>query len=245
MVKLLGYCEESGALHLVYEYMSNGTLSSHIHPTDGNVPTLSWDIRVSVAQQVGGALAYLHSAASVPIYHRDIKSTNILLDEKYGAKISDFGTCRSISIDDTHVTTRVIGTCGYLDPEYFQSNRLTEKSDVYSFGVVLVELLTGKKAISSVRGEETRSLAMHFLHSMQEDRLFDILDARVLLEGQKEEVQAMAEIARKCLHRSGQERPAMKEVSCQLLGIQAEEHRVPQKKKSHGKHWPKRLISMI
>ncbi|XP_042034656.1 wall-associated receptor kinase-like 1 [Salvia splendens] len=221
VVKLLGCCLESEVPRLVYEFIPNGTLFSHIHHPHEDFP-LFWEMRVRIAKQVAGALAYLHSAASVPIYHRDIKSTNILLDEKYRAKISDFGTSRSISLDQTHVTTRVVGTFGYLDPEYFQSSQFTEKSDVYSFGVVLVELLTGEKAISAVRVEEGRGLAMHFLHSMEQDQLFHIVDARVLKEGKKEEIEAMAEIAKRCLHLNGKGRPTMKEVSHHLEGIKVE-----------------------
>jgi serine/threonine protein kinase len=130
-----------------------------------------------IATEVAGALFYLHSAASSPIYHRDIKTTNILLDDKYRAKVADFGTARSITVDQTHLTTVVQGTFGYLNREYFQSSQFTEKSDVYSFGVVLVELLTGEKAISSTRAQESRSLATYFIHSMEENNLFDILDA--------------------------------------------------------------------
>ncbi|KAL1531910.1 non-specific serine/threonine protein kinase [Salvia divinorum] len=221
VVKLLGCCLESEVPRLVYEFIPNGTLFSHIHHPHEDIP-LFWETRVRIAKQVAGALAYLHSAASVPIYHRDIKSTNILLDEKYRAKISDFGTSRSISLDQTHVTTRVVGTFGYLDPEYFQSSHFTEKSDVYSFGVVLVELLTGEKAVSAVRVEEGRGLAMHFLHSMEQDQLFDIVDARVIKEGKKEEIEAMAEIAKRCLHLNGKGRPTMKEVSHHLEGIKVE-----------------------
>ncbi|KAL0463503.1 UNVERIFIED_CONTAM: Wall-associated receptor kinase-like 2 [Sesamum latifolium] len=219
VVRLLGCCLETEVPLLVYEFIPNGTLFQHIHEPNEDFP-LSWQMRMRIGRDVAGALSYLHSAASRPIYHRDIKSTNILLDEKYRAKVSDFGTSRSVAIDQTHLTTRVLGTFGYLDPEYFQSSPFTEKSDVYSFGVVMVELLTGEKAISSVRAEVGKSLATHFLHSMEEDHLFDILDPRVLKEGRREEVVAIAELARRCLHLNGKRRPTMKEVAVELEGIQ-------------------------
>ncbi|GFS40802.1 wall-associated kinase family protein [Actinidia rufa] len=173
---------------------------------------LSWDLRLRIASEVAGALSYLHSAAAIPIYHRDIKSTNILLDEKYRAKVSDFGISRSISEDQTHLTTKVQGTFGYLDPEYFQSSQFTDKSDVYSFGVVLVELLTGEKPILPPRLEECRSLASHFILSMEENRLFDILDSRVRKEGGKEEILAVANLANRCLDLNGKKRPTMREI---------------------------------
>ena len=137
-----------------------------------------WSV-LSYLSCFAGALSYLHSAASIPIFHRDIKSANILLDDKYRAKVSDFGSSRSVAIDQTHLTTNVQGTFGYLDPEYFQSSQLTDKSDVYSFGVVLVELLSGKKPIISSTSQERVSLAAHFIALMKENRLFDILYVQV------------------------------------------------------------------
>ncbi|KAL0424670.1 UNVERIFIED_CONTAM: Wall-associated receptor kinase-like 8 [Sesamum radiatum] len=219
VVKLLGCCLETKVPLLVYGFIPNGALFQHIHESNEDF-LLSWEVRVRIARDVAGALSYLHSAASAPIYHRDIKSTNILLDDKYRAKVSDFGTSRSVAIDQTHLTTRVLGTFGYLDPEYFQSSQFTEKSDVYSFGVVMVELITGKKAVSSVRAEAGKSLATHFLQSMEEDHLFDILDPSILKEGRREEVVAIAELARRCLHLDGKKRPTMKEVAVELEGIQ-------------------------
>ncbi|KAE8714558.1 hypothetical protein F3Y22_tig00110195pilonHSYRG00185 [Hibiscus syriacus] len=172
-----------------------------------------------IATEIANALSYLHSAASVPIYHRDIKSTNILLDDKYRAKVSDFGTSRSVALDQTHVTTRVQGTFGYLDPEYFRSSQFTEKSDVYSFGVVLVELLTGQKPISSVQSdEEVRSLANLFLVSMLKDSLYDIFDHTTMF-GPEEEIDAFASLAKRCLNPNGKKRPTMTQVAHELERI--------------------------
>ncbi|PQM33793.1 wall-associated receptor kinase-like 1 isoform X1 [Prunus yedoensis var. nudiflora] len=188
---------------------------------------LTWQMRLRIASEISGALSYLHSAASFPIYHRDIKSTNILLDEKYRAKVADFGTSRSIVIGQTHLTTVIHGTFGYLDPEYFRSSQFTEKSDVYSFGVVLVELLTGEKHISlvtsSVKEKEYRSLAAYFITSMEEDRLLDIVDALVLKEGSEIEIRVVANLARRCLNLNGRNRPTMREVTAELEALQMAE----------------------
>ncbi|KAF7850354.1 hypothetical protein BT93_L5571 [Corymbia citriodora subsp. variegata] len=218
VVKLLGCCLETEVQLLVYEFIPNGTLYQYIHDPNEEFH-VSWDTRLRIATEISGALFYLHSVASIPIYHRDIKSTNILLDEKYRAKVADFGTSKSVSLDQTHVTTLVQGTFGYLDPEYFQSSQFTDKSDVYSFGVVLVELLTNQKPISSLRDQEGRSLASYFIISMEENRLFDIIDAQVLKEGKKEEIALVANLAKRCLYLNGRNRPAMKEVAMELERI--------------------------
>ncbi|KAK4757529.1 hypothetical protein SAY87_018830 [Trapa incisa] len=221
VVKLLGYCLECETPLLVYEFIPNGTLYQYIHEQECPI---SWEARIRIATEIAGALFYLHSSASIPIYHRDIKSSNILLDEKYRAKIADFGTSRSVAFDQTHVTTVVQGTFGYLDPEYFQSSQFTDKSDVYSFGVVLVELLTGQKPLSLVRANEGRSLATYFVISMDGNHLFDILDALVLEQGKKEEIVAVANLAKRCLNLKGRKRPTMKEVVLELEGIRKSAH---------------------
>ncbi|KAL2482346.1 Wall-associated receptor kinase-like 2 [Forsythia ovata] len=215
VVKLLGCCLETEVPLLVYEFIFNGTLFDHIHDKTDEFP-LSWNMRLKIAVEVAEALAYLHSATSFPIYHRDVKSTNILLDEKYVAKVSDFGTSRSIAIDQTHLTTLVKGTFGYLDPEYFQSSQFTEKSDVYSFGVVLVELLTGQRPISSAKTGEERSLATRFLLCMEAENLEKILDPQVLEQGKREELTSVAKLAQRCLNLNGKKRPTMKEVAMEL-----------------------------
>ncbi|KAH0983806.1 hypothetical protein GBA52_010983 [Prunus armeniaca] len=223
VVQLLGCCLETEVPILVYEFIPNGNLSQYIHEQNEEFP-LTWEVRLRIAKEIAGALSYLHASAAFPIYHRDIKSTNILLDAKYRAKVADFGTSRSVAIDQTHLTTLVHGTFGYMDPEYFQSSQFTEKSDVYSFGVVLVELLTGQKPISFRRSqEEGKSLAAYFIISMQLDRLFEILDAQVVKGGSKADIITVANLARRCLNLSGRKRPTMREVTAELEGIQMSE----------------------
>ncbi|KAK1347085.1 Wall associated kinase-like 4 [Heracleum sosnowskyi] len=219
IVKLYGCCLETDVPLLVYEFIPNGTLFDYIHDYNEDFP-LTWDIRVRIATEIAGALFYLHSVASIPIFHRDIKSVNVLLDGKFRAKMGDFGTSKSIAIDQTHMTTRVQGTFGYLDPEYFQSSQYTDKSDVYSFGVVLVELLTGQKPILAPRSDdEGRSLATYFILTMEENRIFDILDPRIGKEDRKEEIKAFANIAYRCLNLNGRKRPTMKQVAAELESI--------------------------
>ncbi|XP_059637971.1 wall-associated receptor kinase-like 8 [Cornus florida] len=212
IVKLLGCCLETEVPILVYEYVSNGTLSDHLH--DDVYASMSWNDRLRVAGEVAGALAYLHSCVSTTILHRDIKSSNILLDENYMAIVSDFGLSRSVPLNKTHLTTLVAGTFGYLDPEYFRSGQLTDKSDVYSFGVVLAELLTGRKAVSSNSSYE--GLVLRFRLSIKESGLFEILDALVVNEGQEEEINVVATLAKRCLKLNAKKRPSMKEVAAEL-----------------------------
>ncbi|KAL0441498.1 UNVERIFIED_CONTAM: Wall-associated receptor kinase-like 8 [Sesamum radiatum] len=192
------------------------TLFDHIRDENTEFPIL-WNMRLKIAADIAGALAYLHSATSLPIFHRDIKSTNILLDEKYVAKVSDFGISRSISVDQTHLTTMVKGTYGYLDPEYFQSSQFTEKSDVYSFGVVLTELLTGQRPLSGNGTTDERSLATRFLEAMEENSVGKILDNQVLKQcNDLDEVVAVARLAERCLSLNGKKRPTMREVAMEL-----------------------------
>ncbi|TYI07291.1 hypothetical protein ES332_A10G218200v1 [Gossypium tomentosum] len=218
VVKLIGCCLETEVPLLVYEFISNGTVYQYLHDQSEEF-VLSWETRLRIAKESAEALAYLHSSASIPIYHRDIKSTNILLDEKFKAKVSDFGISRSVSIDQTHLTTHVQGTFGYLDPEYFQSSQFTDKSDVYSFGVVLVELLTGEKPVSFEREENSRSLASYFTNLMETNQVMDIFDSRIVKEVKHEEVMMVAKLAYQCLSLSGKKRPTMKEVSIELEQI--------------------------
>ncbi|XP_074320081.1 putative wall-associated receptor kinase-like 16 [Silene latifolia] len=219
IVRLLGCCLETEVPLLVYEYINNGTLYDHLND-EAKVPLFTWNIRLGIATEVAEVLAYLHTTITTPIIHRDMKSMNILLDECYTAKVADFGGSRLVPVDQGQLATMVLGTLGYLDPEYMQTSELTEKSDVYSFGVVLVELLTRKKALSYQRPEIERCLAMHFLLKMKEDRLFDIIDKNIAnSQGDIEQIKKVATLAKWCLFLKGEDRPTMKEVAMELEGI--------------------------
>ncbi|XP_041003895.1 putative wall-associated receptor kinase-like 13 [Juglans microcarpa x Juglans regia] len=220
VVKLLGCCLETEVPLLVYEFIPNGTLSQYLNDDQNEEFPLTWDMRLRIATEVAGALFYLHSTASSPIYHRDIKSVNILLDEKLKAKVADFGISRSVAIDQTHLSTQVQGTFGYIDPEYYGSGQFTEKSDVYSFGVVLAKLLTREKPISSTRTSKTKGLAIYFITSMEENNLFGILDNQILKEAKKEEIIVVANLVKRCLSMKGKNRPSMKEVAMELELVQ-------------------------
>nr|QCZ35131.1 SBS1 [Hordeum vulgare subsp. vulgare] len=215
VVRLLGCCLEVEVPILVYEFIPNGTLFQFIHRNHGSPPP-SLDTRLRVAQESAEALAYLHLSMNRPIVHGDVKSMNILLDENYMVKVTDFGASRTLPKNEVQFMTLVQGTLGYLDPEYLQERQLTEKSDVYSFGVVLLELITGKTAIYHDGPKEGKSLASSFLLAMKEDSLHGILDASILSSGMETLLREVAELVRMCLSTRGEERPSMTQVADKL-----------------------------
>uniref|UniRef100_A0ACD5V156 Uncharacterized protein n=1 Tax=Avena sativa TaxID=4498 RepID=A0ACD5V156_AVESA len=218
VVKLFGCCLETEVPLLVYEFISNGTLYHHLH-AEG--PTsLPWEVRLRIAAETAGALAYLHSAVAFPIVHRDIKSQNILLDDTLTAKVSDFGASRGIPIDQTGVfATAIQGTLGYLDPIYCSTGRLNEKSDVYSFGVLLMELLTRKKPYL-YRSSEEDNLITHFTAMLAKGSLVDVLDPQVVNEGSKD-VEEVVVLAAACVRLQAEHRPTMRLVEMSLENIRA------------------------
>jgi serine/threonine protein kinase len=222
VVRLYGCTSaDSPELLLVYEFVSNGTLADHLHGDRKCPKGLPWDTRLNIAIQIAEALAFLHSV-DPPIFHRDVKSSNILLDENFNVKVADFGLCRLLPVDASHVTTAPQGTPGYVDPEYHVCFQLTEKSDVYSFGVVLVEIISAKLAVDINRNRREINLAFMAISKIQEGALHELLDP--LLEIEKNDqvkvmVSAVAELVFRCLASEGDDRPQMKEVVAQLQQI--------------------------
>jgi serine/threonine protein kinase len=212
VVKLLGCCLEVEVPMLVYEYISNGTLYHYIHNKSSSAPIPAIE-RLRIAAESADALAYMHSSASPPILHGDVKTANILLNDKFVAKVSDFGASKLAPNDEAEIATLVQGTCGYLDPEYLLTCQLTDKSDVYSFAVIILELLTKKKALYFEGPEENRSLASSFCVAKKEGRFIQILDAQVRDELKLEVLDEIGDLVMCCLNMNREERPTMREVA--------------------------------
>ena len=211
VVRLHGCCLEVEVPMLVYEFVPNGTLYHLIHGHRGS--RVSFATRLKIAHEADEALAYLHSWASPPIIHGDVKSPNILIDDSYAAKLSDFGASTLAPTDEAQFVTFVQGTYGYLDPEYMQTSKLTSKSDVYSFGVVLLELLTCRKAMNlQALDDDDINLSAQFLRAMGEKRLDEILDEQIKGEQSMELIEQVAELAKQCLDMASDKRPSMREV---------------------------------
>ncbi|KAL2349115.1 hypothetical protein Fmac_003115 [Flemingia macrophylla] len=210
LVSLLGYCNEDGEMILVYEFMSNGTLYDRLHLRQGDQPPLSWIQRLEICIGIAKGLHYLHTGTKHKIIHRDIKTTNILLDHNWVPKISDFGLSKEGY--PSLATTTVKGSIGYLDPECCQSHKLTEKTDLYSLGVVLLEVLCARPAVSQGEDGEHVNLAEWAMLCFENDRVEQIVDSN--LEGKivKECFELYFGVTMKCLAERGVERPSVGEV---------------------------------
>ncbi|KAJ9548476.1 hypothetical protein OSB04_021019 [Centaurea solstitialis] len=218
LVKLIGYCIEDDQRLLVYEFMTRGSLENHLFRR--TIP-LPWSNRIKIATGAAKGLAFLHEGAE-PIIYRDFKTSNILLDTEYNAKLSDFGLAKAgPQGDKTHVSTRVVGTYGYAAPEYVMTGHLTSKSDVYSFGVVLLEILTGRRSMDKKRPSGEQNLVMWARPYLADKRkVYQLVDPRLELNYSVKGVQKVSQIAYNCLNRDSKARPSMDEVIKALSPLQ-------------------------
>ncbi|EOA26303.1 hypothetical protein CARUB_v10024714mg [Capsella rubella] len=212
LVSLVGYCDEGDHLALIYEYMPNGDLKQHLsRKRGGSGYVLSWESRLRVAVDAALGLEYLHTGCKPPMVHRDIKSTNILLNERFEGKLADFGLSRSFPMgNETHVSTVVAGTPGYLDPEYYQTNWLTEKSDVYSFGIVLLEIITNRRIIDQTRGKPHIVEWVGLI--VRTGDIGNIIDPNLQGDYDVGSVWKAIELAMSCVNHSSARRPSMSQV---------------------------------
>ncbi|XP_043706746.1 serine/threonine-protein kinase-like protein CCR4 [Telopea speciosissima] len=216
LVQLYGYCNEANERVLVYEFMVNGTLHDHLHNYEESPILMSWAARIKVALDAARGIEYLHTYAVPQIIHRDIKTSNILLNAQWIAKVSDFGlSLMGPDDEDAHISLRAAGTVGYMDPAYYKYQQLTTKSDVYSFGVVLLEMLSGLKAIH--RNEETglpRNVVHYMVPYIVRDEIHRVLDPKLSppTPSEIEAVNYVGYLAADCVVTDGRDRPTMTEI---------------------------------
>ncbi|KVI11361.1 Leucine-rich repeat-containing N-terminal, type 2 [Cynara cardunculus var. scolymus] len=217
LVSLVGFCFDQGEQMLVYEYIVNGTVKDSLSGRSGI--RLDWMRRLRIALGAAKGLQYLHDLADPPIIHRDVKTNNILLDERLVAKVADFGLSKSLGdANRTHVTTQVKGTMGYMDPEYYMTQQLTEKSDVYSFGIVLLELITARNPI-----EKGKYIVREVKQAMDKSKelynLQEVLDPTIGLSSQLKGLERFVDVALRCVQETGDQRPTMSDVVKEIENI--------------------------
>lgn len=220
LVSLVGYCIAGEQRMLVYEFVPNGTLEYHLH--EEGRPTMDWQTRLKIALGSAKGLAYLHEDCHPKIIHRDIKTANILLDYNFEAMVADFGLAKLSNDNHTHVSTRVMGTFGYLAPEYASSGKLTEKSDVFSFGVMLLELITGRRPVDTVLAYTDDSLVEWArpltTRALEEGNYEELVDSRLVNNFDAGEMTRMVASAAACVRHSARRRPKMSQIVRALEG---------------------------
>ncbi|KAF8727933.1 hypothetical protein HU200_018501 [Digitaria exilis] len=212
LLSLLGYCSEGACRMLVYRYMENSNLDKWLHHDDSEISPLTWDIRMRVLLGTAKGLAYLHEGLEPKIVHRDIKSSNILLDKQWNAKVSDFGLAKLLRSENSFVTTRVMGTFGYVAPEYAKTGMLNERSDVYSFGVLVMEVITGRTPVDYTRPTDEVNLVEWLKRMVAERRVEEVLDPRLPERPPSKALKRAILAALRCVDPEGSQRPTMAHV---------------------------------
>ncbi|KAG9445985.1 hypothetical protein H6P81_012113 [Aristolochia fimbriata] len=212
LVSLQGYCRHGNDRLLIYSYMENGSLDYWLHERVDAGSLLTWEVRLQIARGAARGLAYLHRVCMPNIVHRDVKSSNILLDEKFEAHLADFGLSRLIQPYDTHVTTDLVGTLGYIPPEYSQTLTATFKGDVYSFGVVLLELLTGRRPVDVCKAKGCRDLVSWVLQMKTEKKEEQIFDPSIYSKAHEKQLLGVLQTACKSISQDPRRRPSIEEV---------------------------------
>ncbi|KEH30437.1 receptor-like kinase [Medicago truncatula] len=212
LVRLVGYCAEGARRMLVYEYVENGNLEQWLHGNVGPTSPLTWDIRMKIAIGTAKGLTYLHEGLEPKVVHRDIKSSNILLDKNWNAKVSDFGLAKLLGSEKTHVTTRVMGTFGYVSPEYASTGMLNERSDVYSFGVLLMEIITGRSPIDYSRPPGEMNLVDWFKAMVSSRRSDELVDPLIETPPSPRALKRVLLICLRCIDLDVIKRPKMGQI---------------------------------
>ncbi|KAF3435698.1 hypothetical protein FNV43_RR22790 [Rhamnella rubrinervis] len=212
LVGLIGYCAEGVQRMLVYEYIDNGNLEQWLHGDVGPVSPLTWDIRMRIAIGTAKGLAYLHEGLEPKVVHRDIKSSNILLDRKWNAKVSDFGLAKLLGPGASYVTTRVMGTFGYVSPEYASTGMLNEGSDVYSFGVLLMEIITGRSPIDYSRPAGEMNLVDWFKGMVANRRGEEVVDPLIEIQPSPRALKRALLVCLRCIDMDVLKRPKMGQI---------------------------------
>lgn len=218
LLSLRGYCAEGQERLIVYDYMPNLSLLSHLHGHHSAECLLDWKRRMNIAIGSAEGIAYLHHHATPHIIHRDVKASNVLLDSDFQAQVADFGFAKLIPDGATHVTTRVKGTLGYLAPEYAMLGKASESCDVYSFGILLLELASGKKPIEKLGAVTKRTITDWALPLVRGEKFSEIADARLNGNFVEEELKRIVLVALVCAHNQPEKRPTMLEVVELLKG---------------------------
>ncbi|WCJ35452.1 Protein kinase superfamily protein [Euphorbia peplus] len=209
LVRLLGYCAEGAHRMLVYEYVNNGNLEQWLHGDVGPCSPLTWEIRMNIVLGTAKGLTYLHEGLEPKVVHRDIKSSNILLDKQWNAKVSDFGLAKLLGSERSYVTTRVMGTFGYVAPEYASTGMLNERSDVYSFGILLMEIISGRNPVDYSRPAGEVNL-VEWLKTMVTNRNAEgVLDPRLTEKPSSRALKRALLVALRCVDPNSQKRPKM------------------------------------